>query len=510
MTPSASSPLALPPEDASLLRLARSLNARLGRRGKSRLAVVPCPPMAGMRDLPYQVWVGDRRLTLPLSANEARTFLDGADQALELRDAAAAPRWTADPPAVPLPAEPLAPAPRSREMAGIWRAIEALNSCLQLRPHAALSVVAISRPVEYVAGEPYVVQSGGRRLTIPLGAAEVCLYLEGMAAVLDLQDQAATERRRRRTPILPAAPGRHPGATPRRQAPPPTRPSPPRQGRAGAVRPRPHSGAKPSAATRRAHEGDLRYFWAWAAAALGLAETYPVAPAVVESFVAEHLRGLPPAIDQALVDQRVKAALGPHRPATVERRIASLSAAHQALAAANPCAGPSLRATLAAARKASAAAPPATATYDTLENLLASCGVGLADLRDRALLLLAWASGGLRPGSLAQARVEDLSPVAGGYLFRRSAPATGSAGAGAPAVAILGRAAEALSAWLAAAAIAAGPLFRAIDRFGRVAAGPLSPYGVAQLVKRRAGRSGFDPAAFGGHSLRSGFGAGSI
>jgi hypothetical protein len=181
--------------------------------------------------------VGDRRLTLPLSANQARTYLDAADKAFELREDAASPRWTADLPAVPLPAEPLAPAPRSREMAGIWRAIEGLNPRLQLRPHAALSIVAISRPVEYVAGDPYSVQSSGRRLAIPLGATEVYLYLEGMAAALDLQDEASIARRRRRAPILLAEPGRHPGATTYREAPPSTRLSPPRQGSAGAVRP---------------------------------------------------------------------------------------------------------------------------------------------------------------------------------------------------------------------------------------------------------------------------------
>nr|MDP9121224.1 integrase [Acidobacteriota bacterium] len=73
---------------------------------------------------------------------------------------------------------------------------------------------------------------------------------------------------------------------------------------------------------------------------------------------------------------------------------------------------------------------------------------------------------------------------------------------------VLGRAAEALAAWLTAAGIDSGPLFRPIDRHGRVGARALSPYSVAQVVKRRAELSGLAPAGFGGHSLASGFGMG--
>jgi integrase len=517
MNSSSSSSLPVTPEEGALLRLAKSLNARLGRRGKTGFAVVPCPPMAGIWGRPYQVWVGDRRRTLPLSCNEARSYLDGADKALDLREEAAAQRRAA-PPAAPFAGRAARAVTEDREIVGVWRAIEALNARLRLRAPDALSVVAISRPVEYVAGNPYELKAGARRLTIPLAATEVFLYLEGMAAALDLQDETSTARRRRPVPVVPvvpAKPGRAPGVKTRREGAPGTRPAPPRQGVAGAVRRRPHPGAEAAAETRRAYVGDLKYFWAWAAVALGLAESYPVAPEVAERFVAENLEGMPAATDLTLVEQGVKTALGRHRPATVERRMASLSAAHRALGAADPCAWPALRAMLAAARTTSAVRPdlPAAATYEVLEALLASCGGDLAGLRDRALLLLAWASGGLRPGSLAKARVEDLSPVRGGYLFRRGAAlpagAAGTGGAGAPVVAILGRAAEALSAWLVAAGIAAGPLFRAVDRFERVGAGPLSPYGVAQLMKRRAERSGLDPAGFGAHSVRSGFGAGS-
>lgn len=51
----------------------------------------------------------------------------------------------------------------------------------------------------------------------------------------------------------------------------------------------------------------------------------------------------------------------------------------------------------------------------------------------------------------------------------------------------------------------ARPLFPAVDRHGTIGQRPISGRAVARLVKRYAERAGFDPDAFSGHSLRSGF-----
>ena len=74
----------------------------------------------------------------------------------------------------------------------------------------------------------------------------------------------------------------------------------------------------------------------------------------------------------------------------------------------------------------------------------------------------------------------------GGYLFR---PPLRPA-AGVPAIPLLGQAAAALSAWLAAAGIASGPLFQPINCHGRLGAGPLSSYGATVLLKRRTEMAG--------------------
>jgi integrase len=482
----------------SLRRQAASLNARLHRRGRTGFTVVPCPPLPDIAK-PFQVWVGSRRLTPPLAGAQVRTYLEGADKALELREEA---RGKTPPRPVPrLPRAAASDATASAgELAAVLHAAEILNARLNRPPERALSIVA-TEPVEYIRGgqQPYALEIAGRRRTIPLTAADLYLYLDGMAAALDLVDDTAA---RRRAPAVSAGaagaagaapvvmPRRATGRPPRPAAPPPTGPT---GSTAAAVATRPHPAAAVPAATRRAYEGDLDYFWAWAAAELGLPELYPAPPAAVLRFVTDHLRGLPAATDRALVDAGVKAAPGPHRPATVARRVSSLSAAHQALGAANPCTEPALRKLLVKSRRRPRPVPGVTAParlaalgYEALAALLASCGEDLLGRRDRALLLLAWASGGLRRGQLAAARVEDLTPIEtpieGGYLFR---PPLRPA-AGVPAIPVLGQAAAALSGWLAAAGIAAGPLFRPINRHGRLGAGPLSSYGVTVLLKRRA------------------------
>jgi hypothetical protein len=58
---------------------------------------------------------------------------------------------------------------------------------------------------------------------------------------------------------------------------------------------------------------------------------------------------------------------------------------------------------------------------------------------------------------------------------------------------------RALRAWLDAAGISGGPIFRRVTRTGAVSS-PLSPQSVALIVKRHVTGAGLDPAAFAGHS----------
>lgn len=139
----------------------------------------------------------------------------------------------------------------------------------------------------------------------------------------------------------------------------------------------------------------------------------------------------------------------------------------------------------------------------------------LAGLRDRAMILVGFA-GALRRSELVAIELEgeDAGPVrvrfvAGGAEILIDRSKADQLGEGAVVGIPYGVNSEtcpvlALRAWLEAAAITAGPVFRAIDRWGHVRPAGLTPNVVARIVKDGAARIGLDPAAFAGHSLRSG------
>jgi integrase len=63
---------------------------------------------------------------------------------------------------------------------------------------------------------------------------------------------------------------------------------------------------------------------------------------------------------------------------------------------------------------------------------------------------------------------------------------------------------RALRRWLQVSGITSGPIFRPVDRHGRLAADALSGHAVARIVQRSCRAAGLDPKDFGAHSLRSG------
>jgi integrase len=62
----------------------------------------------------------------------------------------------------------------------------------------------------------------------------------------------------------------------------------------------------------------------------------------------------------------------------------------------------------------------------------------------------------------------------------------------------------ALKAWMTAAKITRGPVFRPLDRNGAPKARHMVPQSVALIVKGAARAAGLDPAIYSGHSLRAG------
>jgi integrase len=131
-------------------------------------------------------------------------------------------------------------------------------------------------------------------------------------------------------------------------------------------------------------------------------------------------------------------------------------------------------------------------------------------MRDRAILLTAFASGGRRRSEIANLRVEDLveeEPVRAVPDDPISPPL--------PCLAIrlgrnkttvpIGRPVEALKHWLHEARIDSGPVFRRIDRWGNVNQRALTPQSVNLILKVRCRKAGLDPQEFSAHGLRSGY-----
>lgn len=278
--------------------------------------------------------------------------------------------------------------------------------------------------------------------------------------------------------------------------------------------------------TLRALASDLE---AWSRAATGSPLPWPAPEALLLKFVAQHLwgpekraadpdHGMPDDVDQALRDGGFLRT-GPHAPATVGRRLANWSTLTKWRGLDGAFTSPALRSAL---RLAARAVPrqrrrksAKAITSDVLAKLLATCGDhSPRDLRDRAILMAAFASGGRRRSEIAGLRVEQLTveppiEVADGPPLPSLAIHLGrtkNSGVNQDEVVYLtGRPVDALNAWLDAARIDSGSVFRAIDRWGNVSRRALDPKAVNDIVKQRVAMAGLKPGEFSAHGLRSGY-----
>ncbi|EKF61565.1 integrase family protein [Agrobacterium albertimagni AOL15] len=282
--------------------------------------------------------------------------------------------------------------------------------------------------------------------------------------------------------------------------------------------------------TLRALASDLAYIQAWSLAATGRSLPWPAPEALLLKFVAHHLwdaekrltdpeHGMPKDIEDKLRLQGFLRTIGPHAPDTVRRRLATWSTLTKWRGLQGFFGSPalrsairlSIRATPRPRKRKSAKA----VTGDTLEKLLATCANGsLRDVRDRAILMVAFASGGRRRSEIAALRLEQLQPEepieveSGPPLPSVSVHLGRTKTSGAEndeVVYLTGRPVETLNAWLNAAKIDKGSVFRAIDRWGNVSRRPLDPKAINDIVKHRAELAGLDPAEFSAHGLRSGY-----
>jgi integrase len=250
--------------------------------------------------------------------------------------------------------------------------------------------------------------------------------------------------------------------------------------------------ASRAAATRKAYAGDWGRFETWCRARDTPA--LPAPPALVAVYLATLAgNGLaPPSIARALA-------------AIADRhRQAGQIAPHRAEG------GGVVTDVLAGIRRSRVGGPDrkAAADADIIMQLLWSIeGQDLAAIRDRAVIAFGMALAARR-SELVALDVADLmwEPIGLRVRIRRSK--TDQEGQGATVAVPEGRRLTPLThlrAWLEAAGITEGPVFRPLWKGGSLRPARLSDHAVARIVQARALAAGLDPTRYAGHSLRAGF-----
>lgn len=234
--------------------------------------------------------------------------------------------------------------------------------------------------------------------------------------------------------------------------------------------------------TRRAYLSDLAHFESWGG-------HVPADAEVVAAYLAAHAETL--------------------SVATLARRVASLSKAHEAKGALNPTRSVLVKATLQGIKRSRGIAQHEARPLlrDELFLALDAMDDTLKDVRDRALLLVGFA-GGFRRSELVGIDRGDIELVRQGMIVHLRRSKTDKLGAGRKVGIPNGRTGHcpvaALEGWLTRSGISDGPVFRPIDRHGRMGDQRLSGEAVSLVIKERLETAGIDPAGYSGHSLRAG------
>lgn len=227
-----------------------------------------------------------------------------------------------------------------------------------------------------------------------------------------------------------------------------------------------------------------------------------------ETWCGRHALGSLPAASETVAFYLTDLA-GSHRPATLRRRLTVIHRAH--LASGHP--SPSnilVSETLKGIRRTAGTAQRGKRPLftDDLRAMIAALPENLQGLRDRALLLIGYA-GGFRRSELAALTTSDVGIEKDGLAITIRRSKTDPEGQGRKVAIPYGSHAEtcpvrAYCAWIEAAGVIGGAVFREIDRHGRVEPKALHKDSVGMIVKRAARRAGLDAREYAGHSLRAG------
>lgn len=261
--------------------------------------------------------------------------------------------------------------------------------------------------------------------------------------------------------------------------------------------------ASRSQATLTAYAADWRAFLAWCER-----ESQPPLPAPPEA-VAAYLSWLADGVEEP--DHWGTPRIVRRTVSTLARRKAAIASAHAVAAHADPTRHPQVRLVWEGIRRQLGTAPKRkdAITPTELAQMVHLLGSDIHGVRDRAMLVLGLC-GAFRRSELCGLRVDDVTFVKQGLriVLRRSKTDQTGAGRTVAVLAHPGAAlcpVECLRAWKYEAGVQDGPLFRGVDRWGRVLRGAIHPRTWVDRLKAVATQVGMDPRRVGGHSLRAGF-----
>jgi integrase len=270
--------------------------------------------------------------------------------------------------------------------------------------------------------------------------------------------------------------------------------------------------------TLRAWERDLAYISAWRMAAFGRPLHWPEDEKVALRFILDHAQDLTDkpgsAQDTAMELQAIglRIALSCPAPATLDRRIASWQAFHRMRNLTSPFSAPLVQQARQKARRANARPrvpkSPKPITRDILEALLATCDDTHRGIRDRAMLMLAFASGGRRRSEVTALNVEDIGRddfVAKGLLWVRLMETKTTKKDQAPRLPLKGRPARAVVHWLEVTKMTQGPLFRPVSLSDRPLPRRLASDALRTILRHRLVLAGLPVDYATPHGLRAGF-----
>ena len=198
------------------------------------------------------------------------------------------------------------------------------------------------------------------------------------------------------------------------------------------------------------------------------------------------------------------------KPATIDARLAAISAAHRAAGYESPTKEEAVRLVRRGVRRTLGTGQRQVRpiTVPELRTMLQGLGRGPGGSRDRALLLLGFA-GALRRSELVGLDLDDVTEGTDGLIVRLRRSKTDQEGAGRTVGVPFGSnpvtcPVRAWRAWLEVSGINEGAAFHPVDRRGHIGPTRLSGQAVAFVLKRHATLAGLDPSEVAGHSLRAG------